>query len=162
MIVKSVRASFGLLKRLCALYVWYNFCANVSWVDLGNMLQEIWICLNLDIFFLKTCFTKILFKSIHRFLWKKLHTRLHQEEQLFLQVSTHVKNLSSRRRSHISNDHKWVTDYLFDKIQNILIIDKLNIAPVDFFLCVLFLLHLKHMLFKKMQFFLWCICTSTV
>lgn len=38
--VKSVRASFGLLKRLCALYVWYIFCAKVSCVDFGNMLQE--------------------------------------------------------------------------------------------------------------------------
>lgn len=37
--MKSLRANFGLLKRLWFLNVWYNFWANVSWVDLGNILQ---------------------------------------------------------------------------------------------------------------------------
>lgn len=37
--VKSVSASFGLLKRLWSLKVWYSFWANVSCVDLGNTLK---------------------------------------------------------------------------------------------------------------------------
>lgn len=39
--VKSVRDNFGLLNRLWSLNVWYSFSANVSCVDLGNILQSI-------------------------------------------------------------------------------------------------------------------------
>lgn len=40
---------------------------------------------------------------------------------------------------------------LFDEIQYILIIDELNIAPVDFFFGVFFLLHFKNMLLRGIR-----------
>lgn len=48
------------------------------------------------------------------------------------------------------SEQKWLSRIddtnLFNEIQNIFIINELNVAPVNFFLCVLFLLHFKHML----------------
>lgn len=36
--------------------------------------------------------------------------------------------------------------YPFNQIQHILVINKLNVAPIDFFFCIFFLLHLEDML----------------
>lgn len=38
--VKPDFENLGLLKRGWSLNVWYNFWANVSWVDLGSILQK--------------------------------------------------------------------------------------------------------------------------
>jgi hypothetical protein len=48
----------------------------------------------------------------------------------------------------------FVVQYLLNKIQNILVVHKLYIAPIDFLLCVLLLLHLEYMLWRKMPIYL--------
>lgn len=40
---------------------------------------------------------------------------------------------------------------LFNELQNILIVNKLNVAPINFFLRILLLLHFKHMLQQKKE-----------
>jgi hypothetical protein len=39
-------------------------------------------------------------------------------------------------------------NYLLDEIKNILVVNELNVTPINFFFGVLFLLHLKDMLHK--------------
>lgn len=45
-----------------------------------------------------------------------------------------------------SSNEDFDEQHLLDEIKNILIVDKLNVAPIDGLLRVLFLLHLEHML----------------
>lgn len=40
-------------------------------------------------------------------------------------------------------------NYLLDEIKNILVVNELNVTPINFFFGVLFLLHLKDMLHKQ-------------
>lgn len=48
-----------------------------------------------------------------------------------------------------NTSYKIVREYLFYQIQNILVVNKFDVAPIDFFLLIFFLLHLKHVLEKR-------------
>lgn len=45
-----------------------------------------------------------------------------------------------------NTSHKIVREDLLYQIQNILVVNKFDVAPIDFFLLIFFLLHLKHVL----------------
>ena len=39
--------------------------------------------------------------------------------------------------------------HLLNKVKNFLVVHKLYVAPINFFLCIFFLFHLKHVLFME-------------
>lgn len=53
------------------------------------------------------------------------------------------KNPTYEQYSDINNT------YLFNEIKDILIINKFNVAPINFFFCIFFLLHFENVLLNK-------------
>lgn len=75
-----------------------------------------------------------------------LHSGQIKSFRILFGRQVHVQPMLIHNKSLISN-------YLLNKIKNILIIHKFYIAPINFLFCVLFLLHLEYMLLKLKQYF---------
>ena len=101
--MKSERDNFGLLKRLWFLNVWYSFWEKVSYVDLGNMLQETSLVIYLTRRIIK-CKHKSMINKINYLQvyveWKKMLTAL-QHLPSFIQKSYYATRFLNIKKGNI-------------------------------------------------------------
>jgi hypothetical protein len=53
------------------------------------------------------------------------------------------------KRNCRATSNIYLTVHLLNEIKNLLVVHKLDVTPINFFLCIFFLLHLKNMLLME-------------